>query len=815
VPDIPSHVRASFGALKFRGARVEELRTLSDAQWKDLLSRWDFVRFTVPMRQVCKDFLPDWVRTQIDHDIAKNAGRFERIKAEYSAIAGALGEADADHLVLKGFTHWPGYVEHPRFRRQSDIDIYCPPDSIDRAQSALSGLGYEPVDWVEPGPSDHLPPLIRKSDWKWRADFFDPGMPIAVELHFRLWDRQSSHVGPKDLDAFWFRRVVRKLDDISFPSLNSVDGLGYFSLHVLRDLLRGALRTYNLYELARFLHSNADNETFWQSWLELHDPSVRSLEAIPFRLAAHLFGCRIAEPAQKEIECLPSAVRVWFERYGDSPLTAEFRPNKDLVWLHLSLIESARDQREVLFRKLFPRRITPLDAPYIQEATEAEAASEHSAFGKRARHIAYVASRTAYHVRILPRSLWNGVRWWLSTKDLSEGFWLFFAGCFFFDFGMYVFFLLYNLFLLDRGFKENFLGLMTSATSIGAIVGTIPAGMFAQRFGLRKALLLCLTAVPLIFALRSLLSGEAWLLALSFLGGGAITIWAVCISPAIAQLTSTQSRPFGFSLIFSSGIAVGILGGQTGGHLPGWLAHVGPVVTALRAKQMALLIACALMALATVPISRLRFVSPPAQDKKFYPRSPFLVRYLAVIALWSLAVGAFSPFFNVYFSQHLRMQVKEIGTVYSISHISQVIAMLAAPVILRKFGLVTGIMYTQVAAALALGCMASVPGASTATVIYITYVAFQWMAEPGMLTLLMNQVRPSEQTGASAMNSLVVNVAQAIAAAVAGASFVRFGYPAVLSVIAGVGLVAACLFRVLLGKDPVPVSKPSPAGLEA
>lgn len=812
---IPPHIMASFRALKFRGACPEELRTLGDAEWRDLLSRWDFDRFTIPLRQVCGDFLPDWVRGRIDQDIVGNTGRFERIKAEYSTLANAICDANAEHVVLKGFAQWPGYVEHPRFRRQSDIDLYCPPESIDRARSALSGLGYEPVAWVDPGATDHLPPLVRKNNWRWRGDFFDSEMPIAVELHFQLWDQKSSHVGPKDLDPFWFRRVERKLDDFSFPSLSPVDMLGYFSLHVLRDLLRGVLRTHNFYELARFLHSYADNEAFWQSWLEVHDQSLRSLEAISFRMAAHLFACGMADPVQAEVDSLPAAVRMWFDRCGDSPLIAEYRPNKDLVWLHMSLLESSRHKREVLSRRLFPRRITPAHAPYIHEASEVKAPSELSPLQKRVKHLAYVASRTAYHVRILPPTLWNGARWWLSTKDISEGFWAFFAGCFFFNLGMYIFFLLYNLFLLDRGFNEKFVGLMTSATSIGCIVGTIPAGLFAQRFGLRKALLLCLTAVPLIFALRSLVSGEAWLLALSFLGGAAVTIWAVCLSPVIAQLTSPQSRPFGFSLIFSSAIATGILGGQTGGHLPGWLAHVGPAVTVVRAKQLALLIACGLIALATLPISRLRFASAPARERKFYPRSPFLVRYLMVIALWSFAVGAFSPFFNVYFSQHLRMQVKQIGTVYSISNISELIAMLAAPVILKKFGLVTGIMYTQVAAALALGCMASVPGASTATVIYIVYVAFQWMAEPGMFSLLMNQVTPSEQTGASAMNFLVINVAQAIAAAAAGASFVRFGYPAVLSVTAGIGLIAACLFRILLGKDPVPISQASPAGLEA
>src|SRR5262249_16290843 len=150
-------------------------------------------------------------------------------------------------------------------------------------------------------------------------------------------------------------------------------------------------------------------------------------------------------------------------------------------------------------------------------------------------------------------------------------FWSFFAGSFFFDLGMFIFFVLYNLYLLDRGFKENVLGLVASASSIGGIVGAIPAGLFAQRFGLRKALLLWFTLVSIVFGLRSLVTTETSLIALSFIGGAVITIWAVCISPAVAQLTNEKSRPIGFSSIFSSGIAVGFLGGQMGGRLPEWV----------------------------------------------------------------------------------------------------------------------------------------------------------------------------------------------------------------------------------------------------
>ena len=250
--------------------------------------------------------------------------------------------------------------------------------------------------------------------------------------------------------------------------------------------------------------------------------------------------------------------------------------------------------------------------------------------------------------------------------------------------------------------------------------------------------------------------------------------------------------------MFSSGIATGFFGGEIGGRLPGWLARICPFITRYGSKEVALLIACGIVALATWPASQLKFTSAPAYEKRFFPRNPFVFRFLPAIAVWSLVTGAFSPFFNTYFAQYLGMPLERLGEVTSFSQVAQALAVLAAPLVFQRFGTVTGIVYTQIATAVALGCLAAVHRASTAAVVYVGYMALQWMSEPGMYSLLMRRVTPAEQTGASTLNFLVISLAQAIAAVVAGASFVRFGYPAVLTAIAAVAVVAGLLFRVLL-----------------
>jgi MFS family permease len=775
-------------ALSFADSRRDGLRAMTHSEWTDMLSHWGLVRLTLPLRQRCGDDLPVWVREQIDRNVVDNTERFRRIREGYLEIAEALRDAGVEYVVLKGFAQWPAYMQSPRFRTQTDIDLFCPSESIFHARDVLHTLGYLSAQGQEHQATDHLPEMMRKTDWQWHGRHFDPEMPVGVDLHFRLWNK-TTRLDPSGLDQFWPRRVERQLEDFSFPALDRVDSLAYCSLHILRNLLSGGLLPYHVYELSWFLHTHADDAPFWERWREWHDDSLRALEAVSFRLARDWFACRMPHEAEKETGLLPTPVQHWFQEHEESPLADLIQPNKDALWLHLSLLESASDKRAVLCGRLFPVQFPPATAIKKWPLR---------IYGK---FFGHAVSRVAYHVRLLPQTLWDGLRWWWSSKGLGKQFWTFYAASFCFDFGMFIFFFLFNLYLLDCGYTEKFIGQVTSVNAVGSIAGTIPAGLMAQRFGLQKTLLGCFALLSLFSALRAVFVSWVPQLGLAFAAGAMSTIWAVCISPALAQLTNTQNRPFGFSIVFSFGIGDGIIGSFFGGHLPGWLARMSPAATPAHIKRSALLIACGITALALWPTSHLRFKPTPDPEKKTYRLNPFLLRFLPAIAVWSLVTGAFSPFASLYFAQHLRMPLQHIGTIFSASQLSQVIAILAAPLIFRKFGLVTGIMYTQIATAVALGCLSLVPGAASAALVYVSFMAFQWMSEPGMYSLLMSEVAPAERTGASALNFLVISVAQALAALAAGFGFARFGYPVVLCVIAGVALMSAILFRRLLGNN--------------
>jgi len=414
-------------ALRFQDPHGEALRDVKDSEWNSIFSSWYVVRLVLPLRQVYGRELPDWVRAKIDTYLADTVLRFERIKQVYSVAARAFKDANVEHMVIKGFSLWPGYVDHPRLRPQYDIDLYCPPESIARAREALSALGY----WVSPLgghlQNDHVAPMTLITPWQWRGNFFDPDIPISFELHFRWWDSGWMRIHPRGLEEFWSRRIERQLDDITFPALHPVDNVGYVALNLLRDFLRGSVTTEQAYGLARFLQTSADDEAFWRSWPLLHDESLRRLEVISFGLASNWFACRLPEEVQKEMDRLPVAVQAWFRHFASSSLR-RFDPGKDSVWLHLSLLESLADKSSVLFRRLvpIPSRV-PTFASVVVDETSKDARSEQQdrsdvlRFCRRSvRYIEWFAFRVVRHLRALPLTILRGLGYWLSLSAILE-----------------------------------------------------------------------------------------------------------------------------------------------------------------------------------------------------------------------------------------------------------------------------------------------------------------------------------------------------------------------------------------------------------
>jgi len=391
------------------------LKALDDREWSRLLEFCNTAHLTLQLAQVATDGFPDWVVDRLRANLADNALRFEQIKAIYREAAKALDDVKVEHIIVKGFTQAPDYVADPRLRRQSDLDFFCPPERIDDARAALEAVGYKSYDVIKEI-ADHTSVLVRLGNWQSRGNPFDPEMPLGIDLHFCLWNERVSLIRIPEVELFWERRTRRVVDGLSFPCLSPVDHLGYLSLHILRNIFLYDWIVHHVRELAIFLNSHADDDAFWQSWCEIHSPSLRSYEAIAFYYARAWFGCRLHHQAAQEIANLGVLQQSWLQRFSGSSLDVMFRQNKDSVWLHLSFVSAHRDRWKILRRCLIPPRIAPIGAPSVNMRHKRLITSTGS--NPLRQYIAYLISRSAAHGRASFTTLAKGLGWHLSQYRL-------------------------------------------------------------------------------------------------------------------------------------------------------------------------------------------------------------------------------------------------------------------------------------------------------------------------------------------------------------------------------------------------------------
>ena len=395
----------------------------------------------------------------------------------------------------------------------------------------------------------------------------------------------------------------------------------------------------------------------------------------------------------------------------------------------------------------------------------------------------------------------KGVSGWWGIKNLGRPFFVFLSASCLFNIGMFMFVLLYNLYLLDIGYKEDFLGWMSSVTTAGNLVGTVFAVLLNRLIGLQRSVVVCFAATATIAALRSLLVGEVALLGIAFTAGLFFALWAISITVVVAQVTTAETRPLAFSIYLATVIGIGIIADPVGGHLPLWLNRLFGPTSAAESKQWALLLSAAIVSLAVLPAMRLRLPHVTKGQRATYPRSSFVLRFLIAVAVLNIATAAFNPFASAYFSRSLKMPVEDIGLVFSGSQLAQVVAILLSPLILKKFGLVWGIVYMELAAGLSLATLATGPPMMIAVLGFAGFTAFQWMDEPAMESLLMTKVEPHERSGATALMYMVIFASGAVTAPVAGIGLTRFGYPAIISAAAFLLVLGALLFGFLLRRS--------------
>jgi len=416
-PVVPPEAAALYAALH-RERSVEDMMALSDSQWEGLLRFSDLTHLTLPLARKQSLKLPNWVRERLDVNLSDNQKRFRRVKKTYLEAEECLRGAGVEHVVIKGFTLAPDFVESPWLRQQSDIDLYCGAEGIRAAEAALVSIGYQPDARLDFRRADHSPTLYRMGQWVWRGNAFDPEMPLSIELHHSLWNEKVTLLGGDEIRGFFGRRVTRHIEGMEVSVLEDIDILGHQSMHILRNLLVYDTVIHHLYEMAEFLDRKIHAEEFWSRWQEQHSEELRSKEAIAFELARLCFGCHMPEAAREVIDGLPREQRSWLRSFAHVPMEIPFRENKDAMWLHWSLLRQSDQRKTLLRRAFFPNR---LPDRYIEVAVLNDRAVRARKRKDILQMLVYIFRRLVSYSWLHCRTIYHGLLWRLRDAGSSQG----------------------------------------------------------------------------------------------------------------------------------------------------------------------------------------------------------------------------------------------------------------------------------------------------------------------------------------------------------------------------------------------------------
>ncbi len=409
-------------------------------------------------------------------------------------------------------------------------------------------------------------------------------------------------------------------------------------------------------------------------------------------------------------------------------------------------------------------------------------------------------------------ALWEPVE---PSSRLTRDFKIYLVALVLLSLGMHVYIVLFNLYLADLGFREDWMGRLLGAMTLGTAIGTLPAAAVARRLGLRRAILISIFGLAASLAVRAV-AGGAVLVAASFFSGFFLAGWFVTNAPAIAALAGRN--PVAYSINNGLAIGVGAGAGLLAGLLPRWLPGESPAGS----KQAALLVATGLVLLAAVVVPRMRFpaAAPPAlTGPPSLLRNPqslrFMARFLPAVALRYAFAAGLIPFFSIYLRNRHGASLETVGGLFAASQVAQALAVLLMAPLVTRLGLVRAVVAMQVLAAGCLFALWPVHGLSAAAALYLLAMSFYVMGEPALENLLMSRVPEAERPAASAGYLLLMFGTQSVVATGAGTLIATRGYETLFMALGAAGVAAAALFAALFSAAPSPPTIPASRGESA
>ena len=301
-----------------------------------------------------------------------------------------------------------------------------------------------------------------------------------------------------------------------------------------------------------------------------------------------------------------------------------------------------------------------------------------------------------------------------------------------------------------------------------------------ERIGTRRAILASQAANMLSFI--QIFALQPPILLLTSLSGGLIgTIGGVAGPPFMAKNSRDEERTYLFSLNWTLGTIMSVIGNFMGGFLPGLFNSVltlptGTGTGSAEGYRLALVLAVTLILIGSIPLLLIK------EDKTMKRQTmgrllglknvqhPFtIIKFMIPVGIIGFGAGFVVPLFSLFFKLKFAATAEQIGGIFALGSITLALGTFVAPTVASKIGKVKAVVTCQFLSMPFIMLVTLSPNLVLAATAYLLRGALMNMAGPINSTFQMEIVAEGERATTSGLMIMADNVPRAITASVSGA----------------------------------------------
>jgi MFS family permease len=359
--------------------------------------------------------------------------------------------------------------------------------------------------------------------------------------------------------------------------------------------------------------------------------------------------------------------------------------------------------------------------------------------------------------------------------------------------GTGIYALLFNLYLLALGYREDMVGLTSGLNTLAQGIAALLMSTLIRRLGTNRTMIGALALFALTSAGQAIVSGRPALVTLAFLSGAATSGLTVPLMPFIADEVAPEMRGEAAAFAFALQNVAITVGTFAGGVLPALLLRAG--FGNVARNRTSLLIGVAISALGLLPLlliaQRSRRAGHEPTGALLGPQlnaTPRRVRravwgFAGAAVLLSIGAGAFIPFVNVYLVR-LGASESAVGTILALTGAAGAILSLVAPVLLNRLGSLPSVLVLRVLPAPVGLLLALFPSLGLVVGTQAVRGIGASMAWPVEMTIFNKRVPAHAMASAFGLRIAAWNFSWAATSIIAGELIIHGGYNAPLYILA-------------------------------